>query len=131
MSTTKHIMAKSNTPPSAASEIVKPTSKCKPLPLPPNNGWGNFFAQISLDDKRMAVENQKENGRLGGERFRPEIRETYKDQSGRKQVELHQKVAGNVMMKHIQDDSDERDEAGRGGIKIEPEQSHELRSATV
>lgn len=59
-------------------------------------GWGNFAAYIAQDDKSMAVKAREDFKRLGGETFRPEFRETYKDQKGEKQIVVHDKVGGSA-----------------------------------
>jgi hypothetical protein len=61
------------------------------------NGWGNFEAQIQHDDAMTAAKVRQDRDRIG-DSFRPEIRETYKDQRGQAQSTLHDKVAGSSIM---------------------------------
>lgn len=78
-----------------AAQPVAPARQ--PPVLPPSaKGWGNFEAHIKQDDKSMKAKARQDMERLGGETFRPEIRETYKDQRGQAQSTLHDKVAGNL-----------------------------------
>lgn len=65
-----------------------------PIGPPSGKGWGNFAAHIAQDDQNLAAKARQDRERLGGETFRPEIRETYKDQLGQSQTTLHDKVAG-------------------------------------
>ena len=83
--------------PQAGSLPVQAAAPAKPgRTAPPlGNGWGNFEAHIRQDDAGMAVKARQDRERLG-EAFRPEIRETYKDQRGQAQTTLHDKVAGNL-----------------------------------
>jgi hypothetical protein len=74
------------------------TSKPGPIGPPATKGWGDFRNAINLDDKAMAVKAKQELERLGGETFRPEIRETYTDQQGRSQKTVHSKVGGNAAL---------------------------------
>ncbi|KAF2473935.1 uncharacterized protein BDR25DRAFT_126217 [Lindgomyces ingoldianus] len=60
------------------------------------SGWGNFTAQIHRDDRDMAVKARENLERMGGETMRPEFRETYKDQQGKKQEVVHGRVPGNA-----------------------------------
>ncbi|KAF2633293.1 hypothetical protein BU25DRAFT_444081 [Macroventuria anomochaeta] len=59
-------------------------------------GWGNFAAHIARDDKNMAVKVREDLKRLGGDTFRPEFRETYKDQKGKKETTVHDKSGGSA-----------------------------------
>ena len=77
--------------PVQAAAPVKPGRTAPPLA----NGWGNFEAHIRQDDAGMAAKARQDRERLG-EAFRPEIRETYKDQRGQAQTTLHDKVPGNL-----------------------------------
>ncbi|KAH7398142.1 hypothetical protein BKA66DRAFT_591990 [Pyrenochaeta sp. MPI-SDFR-AT-0127] len=70
-------------PPPRPGRIAPPLAK----------GWGNFQDDIHKDDANMATKARQDRERLG-EAFRPEIRETYKDQRGQAQSILHDKVAG-------------------------------------
>ncbi|KAH7089162.1 hypothetical protein FB567DRAFT_326411 [Paraphoma chrysanthemicola] len=66
-----------------------------PIAPPPGKGWGDYKAHIAQDDQNMKIKAHQDMERVGGETFRPEIRETYKDQRGQSQTTLHDKVAGN------------------------------------
>jgi hypothetical protein len=77
------------------AQAVAP-AKPNPIAPPLDKGWGNFAAHIRRDDANMIVKARQDFERLGGEKFRPEIRETYKDQRGNAQTVVHTKVAGNV-----------------------------------
>ncbi|KAF2873383.1 hypothetical protein BDV95DRAFT_592763 [Massariosphaeria phaeospora] len=79
----------------AATPQNNSTSKPRLIAPPPTMGWGNFHAHIRRDDQDMALKSRQDFERMGGETFRPEIRETYTDQRGKSQTTLHTKVAGN------------------------------------
>lgn len=68
--------------------------------LPPaaraTEGWGNYAAHIAQDDKKMVVKAREQLKHLGGETFRPELRETYKDQNGKKEIKVHEKSEGSA-----------------------------------
>jgi hypothetical protein len=65
-------------------------------------GWSNFAAHIAQDDKNMVMKARENLKRLN-EGFRPEFRETYKDQKGRKETTIHEKVAGSMNEAVIQE----------------------------
>lgn len=69
-----------------------------PIAPPTDNKWGNFAAHIARDDANMVVKARQDRDRMGGEAFRPELRETYKDQRGKSQTMVHNKVAGNAAL---------------------------------
>lgn len=71
-----------------------PSARPGPIAPPPGKGWGDYKTHIAQDDQSMKVKAQQDLERTGGETFRPEIRETYKDQRGQSQTTLHDKVAG-------------------------------------
>ncbi|KAI8942512.1 hypothetical protein NX059_000576 [Plenodomus lindquistii] len=73
------------------------SSKPGPIAPPLAKGWGNFEADIAKDDRNMVMKAQQDRERVG-EHFRPELRETYKDQRGQAQTTLHSKVAPNVVL---------------------------------
>ncbi|KAJ8105772.1 hypothetical protein OPT61_g9979 [Boeremia exigua] len=82
-----------------ATHVVKmPLSQTAPGPIAPpsDNKWGNFAAHIARDDANMAVKARQDRERTGAETFRPELRETYKDQRGKAQTMVHSKVAANT-----------------------------------
>jgi hypothetical protein len=85
--------------------------------FPIANGWGNFLARIKQDDDNMKMKLKDEHERQGGDAFRPEIRETYKDQKGKAQMRVHGKVNGRVVAK--KEESDEEEDVG--GVQVEPE----------
>ena len=66
-----------------------------PIGPPANTAWGNFKALIDQDDQDMVAKARQDLERLGGETFRPEIRETYKNQHGQSHTTMHEKVGGN------------------------------------
>ncbi|CAO2654690.1 Nn.00g114230.m01.CDS01 [Neocucurbitaria sp. VM-36] len=82
---------------SGSLPVVQAVAPSRPGPIAPPlaKGWGNFQDDIRKDDANMIVKARQDRERLG-EAFRPEIRETYKDQRGQAQTTLHDKVAGNV-----------------------------------
>jgi hypothetical protein len=59
-------------------------------------GWDTFGDLIKKDDSDLAVKNNHDRERQGD--FRPELRETYKDQRGQAQVTLHDKVAADLAL---------------------------------
>lgn len=69
-------------------------SKPGPIAPPADKGWGNFHAHIRRDDQDVMAKAKQNLERLGGDTFRPEIRETYTDQKGKSQTTLHSKVGG-------------------------------------
>lgn len=77
-------------------------------------GWGNFQDDIHKDDVNMVTKAQQDRERLG-EAFRPEIRETYKDQRGQAQATLHDKVAGNLALSENAVKKDETAKSGHEG----------------
>jgi hypothetical protein len=82
--------------PQSGSLPAQTSASTRPGPIAPptGKGWGNFAAHIAQDDRDMAAKARADLERLGGETFRPEIRETYKDQLGQSQTTKHDKVAG-------------------------------------
>lgn len=52
-------------------------------------GWGNFAAHIAQDDQKAATIAREELKQRKGDTFRPEFRETYKDQKGQKETTVH------------------------------------------
>ena len=70
----------------------------RPGPIaPPDGKWSNFAAHIKQDDQNVVAKARQEMERMGGDSFRPEIRETYKDQRGQAQTTQHDPVAGKAM----------------------------------
>ena len=59
-------------------------------------GWDTFGDLIERDDAELAAKNHQDRERHGD--FRPELRETYKDQRGQAQVTLHDKVAADMTL---------------------------------
>lgn len=80
----------------SAQQSTNVTSKPGPIAPPVDKSWGNFANAIRLDDQAMAAKARQDLERVGGETFRPEIRETYTDQQGRSQKTLHGKAGSNV-----------------------------------
>jgi hypothetical protein len=81
---------------SQSSTSSPPAKRVKDGPpvLPPGNAWRNFFTHITQDDGQMAAKAREEVQKLGGDTFRPEIKETYQSRQGGKEVKVHEKVAG-------------------------------------
>lgn len=77
-------------------QVVVP-SKPGPIAPPLAKGWGNFEADIAKDDANTLTKARQDRERVG-EAYRPEIRETYKDQRGQAQTTLHNKVGVNVVL---------------------------------
>ena len=65
-----------------------------PASKPAVLGWNNFHEAIRQDDAAMIIRAHDEFERLGGATFRPEIRETYTDQQGKKHETFHAKTGG-------------------------------------
>ncbi|KAF2031558.1 hypothetical protein EK21DRAFT_63068 [Setomelanomma holmii] len=84
--------------PSPLATSAGPSARPGPIAPPPGSGWGDYKAHIAQDDQNMKVKARQDLERMGGETFRPEIRETYKDQRGQSQTTLHDKVAGNKVL---------------------------------
>ncbi|USP78875.1 uncharacterized protein yc1106_06149 [Curvularia clavata] len=74
-------------PPSRSARVVKPPVT--------GGGWANFGDLIRKDDEDVAVKNMQGRERQV-EGFRPELRETFKDQRGQAQAKLHDKVATDI-----------------------------------
>ncbi|KAF2826558.1 hypothetical protein CC86DRAFT_32067 [Ophiobolus disseminans] len=93
-----------------------------PRPSIPN-GWGNFFVHIKQDDVVMQVKAKEDYKRQGGDTFRPEMKETYKDQRGKKETKVHEKVGGRTGGKSGTARDDQRDvrkeESPEGGVRLE------------
>ncbi|KAA8611284.1 hypothetical protein PtrSN002B_009110 [Pyrenophora tritici-repentis] len=60
-------------------------------------GWDKFGDFIKKDDQDTYTKNRQDQARQG-EAFRPEIRETFKDQRGQAEVTLHDKVAAELAL---------------------------------
>jgi len=61
-----------------------------PIALPAANKWGNFQAHIRQDDRNMRAQIERDRERFGD--LRPELRETFVDQSGKTQTIVHSKL---------------------------------------
>lgn len=87
--------AQQNMPYQAGPTLVQSSVAPKPGPIarPAENGWGNFQAHIRNDDRAMRAKAEQARERLGTD-YRPELRETYKDQKGNTENTLHQKIGG-------------------------------------
>ena len=70
--------------------------KVPPTPARALGAWGNFAAHIAQDDKDVAVKASEMLKKQEASKFRPEFRETYKDQKGKKETTVHEGVAGLV-----------------------------------
>ncbi|KAF2129532.1 hypothetical protein P153DRAFT_291331 [Dothidotthia symphoricarpi CBS 119687] len=91
--------------PQSAPLPVQAVAPPKPGPIAPppaaaaaTKGWGDFLTHIRNDDAIMVHKARQDFDRLGGETFRPEIRETYKDQKGKAETTLHDKVGGKAAL---------------------------------
>jgi hypothetical protein len=62
------------------------------------NPWANFYAKIKQDDKEKDIKSRQERDREG-ETFRPELKETYQDRKGKKEVALHEKIVSKAEVK--------------------------------
>jgi hypothetical protein len=89
------MFAQSETLPAQQTNAV---AKPGPIAPPVDKGWGNFAAAIRQDDQAMVVKARQNFERMGGETFRPEIRETYTDQQGKSQTTVHSKISGNATL---------------------------------
>ncbi|KAF1919617.1 hypothetical protein BDU57DRAFT_536577 [Ampelomyces quisqualis] len=85
-----------------------------PIAPPPGKGWGNFAAHIAQDDRALVLKTRQDLERLGGEIFRPEMQETYKDQLGQAQTTMHDKIGGSSAKK------DEAVKLGHDGPSPQP-----------
>jgi hypothetical protein len=79
-------------------------------------GWADFKARIEKDDEEMVAKAKEGLEKLGGDKFRPEIREMYRDKEGRKEVTVREKSGGREVIKG----EDERvwEEGSDGGVKL-------------
>ncbi|KAF2855586.1 hypothetical protein T440DRAFT_158453 [Plenodomus tracheiphilus IPT5] len=104
---------------------VQPKAALKPGPIAPPlaKGWGNFEADIANDDRNMVMKALQDRERIG-EQFRPELRETYKDQRGQAQTTLHTKVppkvAPNVVLPEA---TNKKDDATKSLLEGSPQQT--------
>jgi len=114
--------------PHPPTKRVKEEVASSPVPravprLPAANGWGNFFAHIKQDDVVMTVKAKQDYERKGGDTFRPEMKETYKDQKGKKEIKVHTKVGGrvdaNVEAAGVDTATVKKEESPEGGIRLE------------
>jgi hypothetical protein len=77
------------------AQTAKAASRPGPIAPPTVKGaWGNFATAIRRDDQALVAKNQEQLKRMGGETFRPEIREKFTDQQGKSQQTLHSKIGG-------------------------------------
>ena len=102
--------------PHSVSLPVQVGAPTNPGPIAPllAKGWGNFEADIAKDDANLALKTRQDRERIG-EAFRPEIRETYKDQRGQAQTTLHNKVAGSVNLSDAATKKDDVTKLGHDG----------------
>ena len=105
-----------------------------PIAPPTANKWakGNFEAHIQNDDNKVIAraQQERERDRLSGETFRPELRETYKDQRGQSQTMIHSKVgttnldgAANARVSPAGSEMKLRDDAMKPPLDSSPQQS--------
>jgi NADH:ubiquinone oxidoreductase subunit len=116
--------------------ISSPTNNQHPSLAPPprQNAWLNFATIIKQDDDKLKakLEDERERERKAGNKFRPEIKETYKHQKGRTETVVHEKVGAPAVVKS-EDSADVvmkkegLDGGGSvGGVQIESETSSEV-----
>lgn len=82
--------------PQAVPTLTQGSGVSKPGPIAPrpaDKGWGNFQAHIRQDDLDIRVKAERDRERVGTD-FRPELRETYKDQKGNTETTIHARVGG-------------------------------------
>jgi hypothetical protein len=82
--------------PQAVPTLASGSGASQPGPIAPppaDKGWGNFQAHIRQDDLDTRAKAERERERVGTD-FRPELRETYKDQKGKTETTLHPRVGG-------------------------------------
>lgn len=85
--------------PSQTANMPPPAQSAPgPIAPPTENKWGTFAAHIARDDANLVARARQERERMVGEVFRPELRETYKDQRGKTQTMVHGSIAGNTGM---------------------------------
>lgn len=74
-----------------------PASPRAPPRIPTNSGWANFASVIKQDDRAVLEKNKEHYERHGGDVFRPEMKETYEDRRGGREVQMYEKVGGEVV----------------------------------
>ncbi|KAF2994493.1 hypothetical protein E8E13_002051 [Curvularia kusanoi] len=67
-----------------------------PIAPPSENKWASFGTHIARDDANLVAKARQERERMAGDTFRPELRETYKDQRGKAQTIVHSQVPGSA-----------------------------------
>lgn len=74
------------------------SSPCPPprIAPPKADSWANFSQRIDKDDKNTRREAKEQYEQLGGDKLRPEIRETYMNQKGKKEVVVHGRRGGEM-----------------------------------
>jgi hypothetical protein len=70
--------------------------KVRPTPARALGAWGNFEEHIAQDDNSVAAKSREILEQQKGSTLRPEFRETYKDQKGKKETMVHEGVSGRV-----------------------------------
>ncbi|KAF1928021.1 uncharacterized protein M421DRAFT_101389 [Didymella exigua CBS 183.55] len=100
-----------------------------PIAPPTGNKWANFEKHIGDDDQSVIVRARQERDRMSGETFRPELRETYKDQRGQAQTMIHSKVrnpsldsAANARVPPAGSDLKLRDDVMKPSLDSSPQQ---------
>lgn len=103
-----------------------------PIAPPTVNKWATFEDHIKLDDANLVAKahHERERERMSGETFRPELRETYKDQRGKAQTMVHSKVgttsldnAANARVSPAGSELKLRDDAIKPSLDSSPQQS--------
>ncbi|KAJ4379735.1 hypothetical protein N0V86_004917 [Didymella sp. IMI 355093] len=105
-----------------------------PIAPPTSNKWDRetFRQHITEDDNKVIAraQQERERDRMAGETFRPELRETYKDQRGQSQTTIHGKVgttsldgAANARVSPAGSELKLRDDAMKSSLDSSPQQS--------
>lgn len=73
----------------------------------------------------MVVKAKEDHQRQGGDTFCPEIKETYKDQQGKKEIKVHEKVGGRADVEKAGVEGETaptgKQDSPEGGVKLELE----------
>jgi hypothetical protein len=91
-------------PVNATLAPVQPSARPPPVL---NGAWGSFATLIKRDDDNLLAKatKQRELEQKAGIKYRPEIKEMYKDQQGKAEVVVHEKVGAPAVAKAEGSDS--------------------------
>lgn len=118
----KRLREKTTPSPAPKSVKLKAAQPIAEVSLPLGNGWKNFYEFICQDDKDMVAQSHQNRQSFGGDAYRPEIRETYKDQEGKTETAAHTKIE--VFPGVQQDDGlEDDDDDDKGGVVIKTEKA--------